>query len=271
MTLEIGAPIIEEFVVGGRKIFGKFACSDTDIWLLFSLHWPGPGLWPASEVLHNHPVSEESEASWHLTRHSPHCPVIILHGHSHSAMWTMSHPALSYHCTLPWEHPHITPPPLNMETCERPNTVLSVTQYSLKLLQDWLCYDDTYSYCRILFTCLLHWYDDRWQNWTKCVNFISLQLTMITISWSLCWAPVSLCGCCPAAGSVTTEVLRCVYRNNSPSAAACGAALLRRTGPTHRTTPSSFHHTHGGGGGHRWTPAFSPPHLSYFHCEGAHI
>ena len=138
MTLEIGAPIIEEFVVGGRKIFGKFACSDTDIWLLFSLHWPGPGLWPASEVLHNHPVSEESEASWHLTRHSPHCPVIILHGHSHSAMWTMSHPALSYHCTLPWEHPHITPPPLNMETCERPNTVLSVTQYSLKLLQDWV-------------------------------------------------------------------------------------------------------------------------------------
>ena len=31
MTLEIGAPIIQEFVVGGRKIFGKFACSDTDI------------------------------------------------------------------------------------------------------------------------------------------------------------------------------------------------------------------------------------------------
>ena len=31
MTPEIGAPIIEEFVVDGRKIFGKFACSDTDI------------------------------------------------------------------------------------------------------------------------------------------------------------------------------------------------------------------------------------------------
>ena len=31
MTLEIRAPIIEEFVACGRKIFGKFACSDTDI------------------------------------------------------------------------------------------------------------------------------------------------------------------------------------------------------------------------------------------------
>ena len=44
------------------------------------------------------------------------------------------------------------------------------------------CYDDTYSYYRNLFTCLLHWYDDKWQKWTRCVNFISLQLTMITVS-----------------------------------------------------------------------------------------
>ena len=209
MTLEIGAPIIEEFVVGGRKIFGKFACSDTDIWLLFSLHWPGPGLWPASEVLHNHPVSEESEASWHLTRHSPHCPVIILHGHltplcgqcrtqlSHITANCRENILTLHHLHWIWKH------------------AKDPTQSLAWLNIHWSCcktgYDDTYSYCRNLFTCLLHWwYDDRWQNWTKFVNFISLQLRMITISWSLCWAPVSLCGCCPAAGSVTTEVLRCV-------------------------------------------------------------
>ena len=188
MTLEIGALIIQEFVVGGRKIFGKFACSDTDIWLqcsAFTGQDRGCGrllrcciIIPCLRSLKRRDtwpdirrIAQLSSSTVTLTPLCGQCRTQLSHitAHCRENILTLHH--------LHWIWKHAKDP----------------TQSLAWLNIHWSCcktgYDDTYSYCRILFTCLLHWYDDRWQNWTKCVNFISLQLRMITISWSLCWAP----------------------------------------------------------------------------------
>ena len=272
MTLEIGALIIQEFVVGGRKIFGKFACSDTDIWLqcsAFTGQDRGCGrllrcciIIPCLRSLKRRDtwpdirrIAQLSSSTVTLTPLCGQCRTQLSHitAHCRENILTLHH--------LHWIWKHAKDP----------------TQSLAWLNIHWSCCKT--GYVMMILTVIVEFCSH--VSFTDMMTDDRTELNVLTLyhynwEWSLsadrcAEHQVSLCGCCPAAGSVTTEVLRCVYRNNSPSAAACGAALLRRTGPTHRTTPSSFHHTHGGGGGHRWTPAFSPPHLSYFHCEGAHI